>query len=214
VETHNFDHPNAFDWTLFRESLEALCSRPSVTVPRYSFAIHNRLPDRDTITAADIVIVEGILTLYDAEIRNMMDLKVYVDTEDDVRLARRIQRDITERGRTVQDILHQYLYTVKPAHDEFIQPSKRYADIIVPRGGDNLVAIGLIAEHIKRQLEKRGYRMPVSPYQRATTLNNVHVLGTDFANYNDFILTRAQNAHNTPLASVVDETALASSALS
>lgn len=161
----NFDHPNAFDFDLLRKCLHQLCTEKGVNVPIYSFSTHRRLEETDYLTACDVIIVEGILSLYDSEIRSLMDLKIYVDAEDDVRLARRIQRDLADRGRSVTDIIQQYLTTVKPSHEEFTLPTKQYADIIIPRGGDNHVAIHLIVEHIKQQLRLRGIDIPIVPIQ-------------------------------------------------
>jgi len=160
---HNFDVPEAFDFDMFHQSIQQLVTSRSVPVPRYSYRTHQRLAEVDVIDHADVVIVEGILTLYHPEVRKLFDMKIYVDTDDDVRLARRIKRDMAERGRSVDDVLHQYLYTVKPAFDEFIAPTKRYADIIIPRGGENLVAIDLLVQHIKRQLRKRGVQVSAQP---------------------------------------------------
>jgi len=155
-QQHNFDVPSAFDFDMFEAAVKALSTDRQVPVPKYSYVTHQRLPDTDMIDHADVVIIEGILTLYSVKIRDMLDMKIYVDADDDVRLARRIKRDILSRGRTVDDVLHQYLSTVKPAFDEFIAPTKRFADIIIPRGADNQVAIDLLVEHIKRQLHARG----------------------------------------------------------
>ena len=134
IAKYNFDHPNAFDFHAFYECLVELSNGRSVALPRYDFRIHSRMDETDVCYGSDVIIVEGILSLYDPQIRRLMDLKIYVDTDDDIRLARRIKRDIAERGRTVDDVLQQYVSTVKPAFDEFISPTKRYADLILPRG--------------------------------------------------------------------------------
>jgi len=152
----NWDHPSAFDWKLFEKTIADIRTGRSVEVPRYDFSTNSRLKETDTVYGADIVIIEGILVLHDKNLRNLMDIKVFVDADSDLRLARRIKRDIKERGRKVEDILEQYVKTVKPSFDDYIFPTKRYADLIVPRGGDNYVAINLLVQHVKATLKKRG----------------------------------------------------------
>uniref|UniRef100_A0A7S3ZBN8 Uridine kinase n=1 Tax=Lotharella globosa TaxID=91324 RepID=A0A7S3ZBN8_9EUKA len=152
----NWDHPSAFDWALFQKVIADIRTGKSVEVPRYDFATNSREKETDTVYGADIVIIEGILVLHDKPLRELMDIKVFVDTDSDLRLARRIKRDIRERGRTVDEVLDQYVKTVKPSFDDYIFPTKRYADLIVPRGGDNYVAINLLVQHIKAILKKRG----------------------------------------------------------
>ena len=130
-----------------------LCNGESIEKPIYDYELHTRdLENTVTTEAKDIVIVEGIMILEDEELRNKLDIKIYVDTEDDLRILRRIQRDIKERGRTVDSVIEQYLTTVKPAHDQFIEPYKKYADIIIPEGGQNEVAIDMVIARIKTQL--------------------------------------------------------------
>jgi len=152
----NWDHPDAFDWKLFQRTIKDIRTGQSVEVPRYDFATNSRMKKTDTVYGADIVIIEGILVLHDKPLRDLMDIKVFVDADSDLRLARRIKRDIVERGRAVEDILEQYVKTVKPSFDDYIFPTKRYADLIVPRGGDNYVAINLLVQHVKATLKKRG----------------------------------------------------------
>ena len=144
----NYDHPLAFDQDLFHEHLLALISGQSIEKPVYDYANHTRSHQVIHEAPRDVIIVEGILILEDKRLRDLMDIKVYVDTDDDVRLARRIVRDINERGRTVESVVHQYLEVVKPMHHQFIEPTKRYADIIVPEGGYNEVAIDLLTTKI------------------------------------------------------------------
>lgn len=149
----NYDHPLAFDNKLLINHLDMLCNGEAVEKPVYDYELHTRdLEKTITTEAKDIVIVEGIMILEDEELRNKLDIKIYVDTEDDLRILRRIQRDIKERGRTVDSVIEQYLTTVKPAHDQFIEPYKKYADIIIPEGGQNEVAIDIVIAKIKTQL--------------------------------------------------------------
>jgi uridine kinase len=156
-QEYNFDHPNAFDFGLLYETLLRLRDGKSVEVPVYDFTTHKRSKNPKLMYGADILIFEGILSFHTPEIVDLMDMKVFVDTDSDTRLARRLQRDISERGRDVAGVLDQYIKFVKPAFDSFIAPSMKHSDIIVPRGGENLVAIDLIVRHIKNQLTERGY---------------------------------------------------------
>lgn len=149
----NYDHPLAFDNKLLINHIDMLCEGESIEKPIYDYELHTRKQDETvTVESKDIIIVEGIMILEDEELRNKLDIKVYVDTEDDLRILRRIQRDIKERGRTVDSVIEQYLQTVKPAHDQFIEPYKKYADIIIPEGGQNEVAIDIVIARIKTQL--------------------------------------------------------------
>ena len=149
----NYDHPLAFDNKLLIKHLNMLCNGETIEKPVYDYELHTRdLENTITTEAKDIIIVEGIMILEDEELRNKLDIKIYVDTEDDLRILRRIQRDIKERGRTVDSVIEQYLSTVKPAHDQFIEPYKKYADIIIPEGGQNEVAIDMVIARIKTQL--------------------------------------------------------------
>ncbi|KAL3080041.1 hypothetical protein niasHT_034599 [Heterodera trifolii] len=156
-QEYNFDHPDAFDFELLRESLVRLREGKSVEVPVYDFSTHRRAKNPKLMYGADIIIFEGILAFHKSEISELMDLKVFVDTDSDIRLARRLERDIAERGRDATGVLEQYLKFVKPAFDMFIAPEMKIADIIVPRGGENTVAIDLIVRQIKNQLAERGY---------------------------------------------------------
>ena len=140
----NYDHPDSLETDLLVQHVRALKAGETVEVPQYDFARHNRLDDRETVSPRAALIVEGILIFADAGLRALMDVKVFVDADDDTRFIRRLQRDITERGRTVASVIDQYLGTVKPMHLEFVEPSKRYADIIVPQGGHNDVAIEML----------------------------------------------------------------------
>lgn len=144
----NYDHPLAFDNDLFIEHLKKLINKESIEKPIYDFARHTRSPETIHQEPRDVIIVEGILILDDQRLRNLMDIKVYVDTDDDIRLARRILRDINERERTVDSVIKQYTEVVKPMHHQFVNPTKRYADIIIPEGGYNQVAIDLLTTKI------------------------------------------------------------------
>ena len=145
----NYDHPDSLETDLMVRHLIDLRAGRSIEAPVYDFARHARKDETETIAAGRAIIVEGILIYTDAALRKLMDVKVFVDTDDDTRFIRRLQRDIAERGRTVQSVIDQYLGTVKPMHLEFVQPSKRYADIIVPQGGHNAVAIDMLLRLIR-----------------------------------------------------------------
>jgi len=145
----NYDHPDSLETDLLVSHLETLRAGRSVDVPMYDFARYAREESTETVAPRRAVIVEGILIYTDAALRRLMDVKVFVDTDDDTRFIRRLQRDISERGRTVQSVIDQYLSTVKPMHLEFVEPSKRYADIIVPQGGHNAVAIDMLMTLIR-----------------------------------------------------------------
>ncbi len=150
----NYDHPNAFDTDLLIEQLEDLLSWKTIEIPVYDYAAHTRSKEVLVQEPREVIIVEGILTLNDARLRDLMDIKIFVDTDDDIRIIRRIQRDIEERGRTLQSVIDQYLETVKPMYHQFIVPSKRYADIIVPEGGENQVAIDLLVTKVRDIIRK------------------------------------------------------------
>ena len=145
----NFDHPDAFDTDLLIEDIRALKRGESILHPIYSFTEHTRLPQRVRVDPARVVIVEGILIFENKALRELMDIKVYVDTDADVRLARRILRDVCERGRTMESVINQYITTVKPMHEEFVEPSKKYADVIIPEGGFNSVAVAMLIQNIR-----------------------------------------------------------------
>lgn len=144
----NYDHPNAFDNNLLVSHLESLLNGHSIQKPSYDFSIHNRIEDTTKVEPKEIVIVEGILILEDPRIRELLDIKIYVDTDADVRIIRRMVRDINERGRTMESVINQYLNVVKPMHNQFTEPTKKFADIIIPEGGHNKVAIDLSLIHI------------------------------------------------------------------
>ena len=145
----NYDHPHSLETDLLVQHLDALRSGHGVQVPVYDFTRHARLERTDAMQPRRAIIVEGILILADAPLRDRMDVKVFVDTDDDTRFIRRLQRDVRERGRTLDSVVEQYLATVKPMHLEFVEPSKRYADIIVPLGGHNTVAVDLLLSMIR-----------------------------------------------------------------
>ncbi len=148
----NMDHPSAFDDELFLRHLRTLVRGEAVGVPRYDYASWSRLPGTDTVRPAPVVLVEGILLFASPAIRDELDVKVFVDADADLRLLRRLRRDVAERGRTTGSVLDQYEATVRPMHLRFVEPSKRWADVIVPRGGHNDVAIGLVAARVSELL--------------------------------------------------------------
>ncbi|MFD1429889.1 MULTISPECIES: uridine kinase [Lacticaseibacillus] len=154
----NYDHPLAFDTPLLHQQLTDLIARRPIEKPVYDYTIHNRASEVVHVAPRDVIIVEGILILADETLRDLMDIKVYVDTDDDIRVIRRIKRDMAERGRSLDDVIQQYLTTVKPSYHQFIEPTKRYADIIVPEGGRNTVAIDLLVTKIRAILAERGLR--------------------------------------------------------
>lgn len=145
----NYDHPSSFDSALLLEHLKLLKDNKTIEKPIYDFEKNNRRKETIKVEAKKIIILEGILILFEKEIREILDIKIFVDTDSDVRVIRRILRDIKERGRTLDSVILQYMDTVRPAHLQFIDPSKRYADIIIPEGGYNKVAIDLIVQKIK-----------------------------------------------------------------
>lgn len=164
----NFDHPDSLDNTLLIEHLDGLCNDRPVDVPIYDFTTHNRKADSRTVAPQPVVLVEGILIFADKQLRDRMDVKIYVDADADLRFIRRIQRDIRERGRSLDSVVDQYLRTVRPMHLEFVEPSKRYADIIVPRGGLNAIAIDMIVARIEGLLaaHRAAQQIAVSDTQR------------------------------------------------
>jgi uridine kinase len=153
-ENRNFDHPDAFDRELLRAQLEALASGKEVDVPIYDMRTHTRLDEPRHVKPRRIVILDGLLILDDPALRQMMDIKIYVDADPDVRFIRRLKRDLTERGRTVDQIIRQFESTVRPMHLQFVEPSKRYADLIIPEGGYNFVAIDLLKTKIRSLLSE------------------------------------------------------------
>ncbi|KAJ3164481.1 Uridine-cytidine kinase-like 1 [Geranomyces variabilis] len=159
---YDFDHPDAFDYEALFQTLLNLKKGVKVDVPIYDFSIHNRLDKSQTVYGANVVVFEGIFALYDKKVRDLMDLKIFVDTDADVRLARRLKRDIAERGRDIKGVLQQYKTFVKPAFDEHIYPTMKYADVIIPRGLDNVGAIDVLTKHMNRQLNERGLTLKVA----------------------------------------------------
>ena len=151
----NWDHPNAFDWDHLVGQLARLAGGEPIDKPVYDFVVHARSADTVRIPPADVVVIDGILLFTDARVRDLCDVKIFVDADADVRLIRRIRRDMAKRGRPLAEILEQYLSTVRPMHLDFVEPSKRYADVIVPRGGHNPVAIEMIAAKIARRVQTR-----------------------------------------------------------
>jgi uridine kinase len=149
----NWDHPNAFDWELLVGQLAELAGGKPIDKPVYDYQAHLRSDATVRIPPADVVVIDGILLFVDARVRELCDVKVFVDADADIRLIRRIRRDMSKRGRPLAEILDQYLSTVQPMHLEFVEPSKRYADLIVPRGGHNPVAIEMIVAKIARRLQ-------------------------------------------------------------
>ncbi|MBE6174507.1 MAG: uridine kinase [Rikenellaceae bacterium] len=150
----NYDHPDAFDTWLMVEHIKSLKEGKAVECPVYSFVEHNRTNETLAVTPSKVIIVDGILIFENEELRNAMDIKVYVDTDADVRLARRILRDVRERGRSMESVISQYTTTVKPMHEQFVEPSKRYADVIIPEGGFNSVAVSMLIQNIRSIVDK------------------------------------------------------------
>jgi uridine kinase len=148
----NFDHPNSLETELLIEHIEKLKSRQSIEVPIYDFSTHSRTDKTFKVNPRRVIIVEGILIFADAALRPLFDVKLFVDTDADIRLIRRLERDITERGRTVESVLKQYQSTVRPMHLEFVEPSKRYADVIIPEGGFNMAALDMVVARIESLL--------------------------------------------------------------
>jgi uridine kinase len=152
----NFDHPDSIDTDLLVLQLEQLARGEPIDKPTYDFAAHTRATARVRVEPNPIVLVDGILLFADRRLRDLFDIKVYVDVADDVRFIRRLERDVVERGRTMSDVIRQYLTTVRPMHLEFVEPSKRYADVILPEGGQNRVAVEMIIARVQLELQRRG----------------------------------------------------------
>ena len=150
----NYDHPAAFDTDMLVEHIRTLKSNVPIKHPVYSFVEHNRTDESVAVMPSKVIIVDGILIYENKELRDLMDIKVFVDTDADVRLARRILRDVCERGRTMQSVIDQYTTTVKPMHEEFVEPSKKYADVIIPEGGFNSVAVSMLIENIRSLISR------------------------------------------------------------
>ncbi|WP_088066978.1 uridine kinase [Gottfriedia luciferensis] len=150
----NYDHPLAFDNDLFIEHINDLLQYKAIEKPVYDYTIHTRSSETIPVEPKEVIILEGILVLEDERLRDLMDIKIFVDTDADLRILRRIQRDIKERGRTVDSVVEQYVNVVRPMHNQFCEPSKKFADIIIPEGGQNFVAIDLMATKIQTILER------------------------------------------------------------
>jgi uridine kinase len=151
----NYDHPLAFDNDLLIEHLEKLLRYEAIEKPVYDYSLHTRSKEVIEVEPKDVIILEGILVLEDERLRNLMDIKLYVDTDADIRIIRRMSRDIKERGRTLDSVIEQYTNVVRPMHNQFIEPTKRYADVIIPEGGQNHVAIDLMVTKIQTILEQK-----------------------------------------------------------
>lgn len=152
----NFDHPDAFDTELLVAQLRLLLSGQPIDRPTYDYPGHTRAAATVHVVPRDVILVDGILLLADARLRPLFDIKVFVDVADDVRFIRRLQRDVVERGRTMDSVIAQYLTTVRPMHLEFVEPSKRYADIILPEGGLNRIGVEMIVARVEREVRRRG----------------------------------------------------------
>jgi uridine kinase len=148
----NFDHPSAFDWRLLKRHIRALRAGRAILKPVYNFHTHSRMPETIRVEPRPVLIVEGILVFDDPELRGMMDMKIYVDADADVRFIRRLDRDVRERGRSLESVIDQYLSSVRPMHLQFVEPAKRYADIVIPEGGYNRVALDTIIARIRAML--------------------------------------------------------------
>ena len=146
----NFDHPDAFDWELLNKHVRQLKAGEAVEQPTYSYILSNRLPETVHVEPKPVILIEGIMTLVNKELRDMMDIRIFVDTDSDERLIRNIQRDVVERGRTVDMVIDRYLKVLKPMHEQFIEPSKKYADIIIPLGGENKTGINILTTYIEK----------------------------------------------------------------
>jgi len=147
----NYDHPSAFEWSLLREHIDALLSGQVVAMPQYDFTRHVRKDERIRVEPTDVVVLEGILALYDDDLNDMLDLHIYVETDADVRILRRIRRDVVQRGRDLEGVMEQNLGTVKPMHEQFVEPTKKDADIIIPEGA-NETAVGLLEEKVQGEV--------------------------------------------------------------
>lgn len=151
----NFDHPDSLDTALLAHHVRCLQGGELVEIPVYDFTRHERTTHTQLVSPHPIILVEGILILAEAELRPLFDVKIFVDTDADLRFIRRMKRDIVERGRTAESVINQYLETVRPMHLEFVEPSKRYADVIIPEGGFNMVAIDMVSDRIRGLLRRR-----------------------------------------------------------
>ncbi len=149
----NYDHPNAYDTDLFIDHLKSLIRNDSIKRPVYDYTIHNRSSEEVIVQPKKIIVIDGILILENQALRDLMDIKIFVDADADERLIRRIKRDTMERGRSLSSVLEQYRNSVKPMHDQFVEPSKKYADIIIPYGGRNRIAVNMLVEIINRRIK-------------------------------------------------------------
>ena len=145
----NFDHPDAFDWKLLNKQINMLRNGEAIEQPTYSYILCNRMKETVHVEPKPVIIIEGIMTLINKKLRDLMDLKIFVDTDSDERLIRNITRDVVERGRTVDMVLKRYRDVLKPMHEQFIEPTKKYADLIIPQGGENLKGIGILCKYIE-----------------------------------------------------------------
>ena len=150
----NYDHPDSFETDLFVSDLPRLLRHEAISKPIYDYPNHTRAKEVEPVEPADVIIVDGVLLFNDSRVRDLLDMKIFVDTDDDIRFLRRLERDIDERGRTVRGVIDQYLATVKPMYHQFVEPTKRYANIIVPEGGENLVAIDMLTNQAKAMLKQ------------------------------------------------------------
>ena len=151
----NYDHPQAFDTDMMVEHIKMLKANTPIERPVYSFVDHNRTCETIPVKPSKVIIVDGILIFEHKELRDLMDIKVFVDTDADVRLARRIMRDVRQRGRSMESVIDQYITTVKPMHEEFVEPSKKYADVIIPEGGFNSVAVKMLIQNIRSLIDAK-----------------------------------------------------------
>lgn len=149
----NYDHPNSFDTSLMVEHIEKLKQNISIQRPEYSFITYTRTDETVTVNPAPVIIIEGLLIFENKELLDLMDIKIFVDCDDDIRFIRRLKRDVNKRGRSLESVINQYTQTVKPMYERFIEPTKKYADIIVPRGGKNEIAVNMILSNIKHMLK-------------------------------------------------------------
>lgn len=154
-ELINYDHPDSLDTEMFIHHLQTLISGKPIDVPEYDYKQHNRSATKSRVSPSNIIVTEGILIFENEDIRNMLDVKVYVDVEPDIRLARKISRDMNQRNRTLDYIIKQYITQTKPMHDAFVQPSKHFADVIIPKGGDNIMAIEMLIHTIENKVKSR-----------------------------------------------------------
>ncbi len=149
---HNFDHPDAYDFIILKQHMRDLVNGKPINVPIYDYATHTRSAESRVVSGHKIIVLEGIMVLYDNELRDLMDIRIYIETDPDIRFIRRLKRDIKQRGRSVESVIKQYMETVRPMHEQFIAPTKQYADIIIPEGGHNLVAVDLMKTKIRSLL--------------------------------------------------------------